>query len=49
MNNEQRYLYTADKIPGSTCKRTVKGRETHRCKNNGKNRRHIKRHKVVSV
>ena len=43
------YLYTVDKIPTSTCKRTVKGREMHRCKNNGKARRHIRRHKVVAV
>ena len=43
------YLYTVDKIPASTCKRTIKGREVHRCRNNGKARRHIRRHKVVAV
>ena len=41
------YLYTTDKTPFSTCKRTVKGREVHRCKNTGKARRHIRRHRVV--
>ena len=45
--SEPRYIYTADKIPGTTCKRKLKGREAYRCKNNGKNRRHIRRHKVV--
>lgn len=43
------YIYTTDKTPYSTCKRTVKGREAHRSKNTGKVRRYVRRHKVAVV
>jgi hypothetical protein len=44
-----KYIYTIDKTPFSTCKRTIAGREAHRCIDNGKTRRHIRRHKIAVV
>lgn len=44
---KDKYVYTIDKTPYSTCKRTINGKEVHRAKNNGKTRRHIRRHRVA--
>ena len=41
----KKFIYTVDKTPFSTCKRVINGKEAWRNKNNGKARRHIRRHK----